>query len=88
MNLSVTVQRKTADLYNILVDTLSASGYRTDHGQSSTDLSITVQASYSFSTRLKGGMNTEWTDRAENSSTSGRRKSHVRALAIWAEFSF
>ena len=54
---------------------------------SSQSLSITPQATYSFSLRMKGGMTAEWTDR--NDISGGvRRKSHTRSLGIWAEFTF
>ena len=55
---------------------------------SSTVLSIAPQATYSFSLRMKGGMTAEWSDRSDRSPSSGRRKTHVRSLGIWAEFTF
>ncbi len=55
---------------------------------SSTVLSIAPQATYSFSLRMKGGMTAEWSDRNDRSPSSGRRKTHVRSLGIWAEFTF
>jgi cell surface protein SprA len=55
---------------------------------SSTSLSIAPTATYSFSLRMKGGITSEWTDRSDRSPTSGRRKSHVRSLGFWAEFTF
>jgi hypothetical protein len=55
---------------------------------SSKTLTISPQATYSFSLRMKGGMTAEWSDRSDRSPSTGRRKTHVRSLGIWAEFTF
>ena len=83
MSLSVAVSRKTSESLSAPV---GSSNYQVT--QSGTDFGVSVSSRYSFSTRLTGGMSAEWTDRSENSQSTGRNKSHVRALAIWAEFSF
>ncbi|MBI3871792.1 MAG: cell surface protein SprA [candidate division Zixibacteria bacterium] len=81
MSLSVAVTRKSS---NAATAQQGGSGYNPT--QNSTDLSVTVQVGYSFSSRMRGGMNAEWSDHSETLPTP--QKSHVRALGIWAEFSF
>lgn len=83
MSLAVSVNYKTDQTYTG-PDTASTLTLTS----SSTSLSIAPTATYSFSLRMKGGMTAEWSDRNDRSPTSGRRKSHVRSLGIWAEFTF
>lgn len=83
MSLSVGINYKIDESYNRpdSVASFTLTG-------SSKSLSITPQATYSFSMRVKGGMTAEWTDRNDISPSSGRRKTHVRSLGFWAEFTF
>ncbi|MEW5700802.1 MAG: cell surface protein SprA [Candidatus Zixiibacteriota bacterium] len=83
MSLSVTLTRKTGESLSAPV---GSDAFQLT--QSNTDFGVSTSARYSFSTRLSGGMSAEWTDRSENSQSAGRRKSHVRSLALWAEFTF
>lgn len=53
----------------------------------SNEFSVSPRANYSFSSRVKGGMSAEWRDTKDYSAGSPR-KSHVRELALWVEFSF
>jgi hypothetical protein len=53
---------------------------------SSKELSFEPRMNYSFSSRVKGGMTARWTDSEDT--TSGPRKTHIRELGLWAEFSF
>jgi hypothetical protein len=59
-----------------------------DPTQNNADFTVSVRSNYSFSTRVRGGMNLEWTDRSTNNVGSGRQKTHSRSVAIWAEFTF
>jgi cell surface protein SprA len=77
MTMSVRVSGKSNQSF--IVDT---SGVSRPVEQSS-DLSVSPQANYSFSTRVKGGFTAQWSD-----SKSNGRKNHTRSLALWAEFTF
>jgi len=55
--------------------------------QRTADMTVSTRANYSFSSRVTGGLSADWTDR-DTEGTSGNRKTHIRALSIWAEFSF
>jgi hypothetical protein len=85
MSLSVSISYKSDQTFTGS-DTVATSNLPLTSQSSS--ISITPQATYSFSLRMKGGMTAEWTDRSDRSPTSGRRKTHVRSLGIWAEFTF
>lgn len=85
MSLSVSISYKTDQTFTGSDSVATANLPLTSQ---SSVLSITPQATYSFSLRMKGGMTAEWTDRSDRSPTSGRRKTHVRSLGIWAEFTF
>lgn len=54
-------------------------------GNESEDLTISPQASYSFSSNIKGGLSMRWTDRVDKRT---RSKSHVRKVGIWVEIRF
>lgn len=54
-------------------------------GNESEDLTLTPQASYSFSSNIKGGLSMRWTDREDKRT---RQKSHVRQVGIWVEIRF
>ncbi len=53
----------------------------------SSEFAVSPRANYSFSSRVKGGFSAEWRDSKDDSGGSPR-KSHVRELALWVEFSF
>ncbi|MEW5876187.1 MAG: cell surface protein SprA, partial [Candidatus Zixiibacteriota bacterium] len=55
--------------------------------QESKELSFEPRMNYSFSSRVKGGMTARWTD-SEDTSAGSPRKTHIRELGLWAEFSF
>jgi len=87
MSISVAVTGKSGEAYDIVRDTTSGRDYRR-LTQTSSEFTVTPQGNYSFSVRVKGGFTAQWSDIMDNSPGSGRRKSHIRSLGIWAEFSF
>jgi hypothetical protein len=82
MSISVAVTGKSGEAYDF--DTTGTRRLT----QTSSEFTVTPQGNYSFSARVKGGFTAQWSDIMDNSPGSGRRKSHIRSLGIWAEFSF
>lgn len=60
-------------------------GYKFNITEDKTNLAITPQASYSFSTTVKGGLRAQWTD---SNDARQRKKSHTRQLGLWVEMRF
>ena len=81
MSLSLTISGRTSDNKTAT----PTSGYQLVN--SSSEISIAPHANYSFSSRVKGGFSAEWRESKDNSA-GAPRKSHVRELGIWVEFSF
>ncbi|MBI5869314.1 MAG: cell surface protein SprA [candidate division Zixibacteria bacterium] len=77
MTMSVRISGKTSQSY------VGDSTNVLRPGTSSTELSVSPQANYSFSTRVKGGFTAQWSD-----SRTDKTKTHIRQLALWAEFTF
>jgi hypothetical protein len=81
MSLSLTFSGRTSDSETATGD----AGYQ--HQSSSSEFSVAPRANYSFSSRVTGGLTAEWRD-SQDDSGGAPRKSHVRELGIWVEFSF
>ncbi|MFH1700303.1 MAG: cell surface protein SprA [Candidatus Zixiibacteriota bacterium] len=60
-------------------------GYKFNLTEDITNLAISPQASYSFSTTVKGGLRARWQD---SSNARNRTKTHTRELGIWVEMRF
>jgi cell surface protein SprA len=87
MSISVVVSGRSGEAYDFIRKPDSTIERR--QTQTSSDFTVTPTANYSFSTRVRGGFTAQWSDIMDNSSGGlGRRKSHIRSLGIWAEFSF
>ncbi|HUU44654.1 MAG TPA: cell surface protein SprA, partial [Acidobacteriota bacterium] len=87
LSLSISVTHRVTETFMALKDSTLADLPFGKPQQSNSDLSITVNGNYSFSTRVRGGLKLEWTDRTSRQKL-GSQKSHVRVVSIWAEFSF
>ena len=85
MSLSMTVSGRTSDNKTATKKDGEWTPYQLVN--SSSELSVSPQANYSFSSRVKGGFSAEWRDSKDNSG-GAPRKSHIRELGIWVEFSF
>ncbi len=77
MTMSVRISGKTSQSY------MGDSSNVLTPGTASTEFSVSPQANYSFSTRVKGGFSAQWSD-----SRTDNTKTHIRQLALWAEFTF
>ncbi|MEE9441315.1 MAG: cell surface protein SprA [candidate division Zixibacteria bacterium] len=60
-------------------------GYKFNITEDKTNLAISPQASYSFSTTVKGGLRARWQD---SSDSITRTKRHTRELGFWVEMRF
>lgn len=79
MTMSVRVSGKTSQTF--VGDTTAA--HTLAPSPRNSEITIAPQANYSFSTRVKGGFTAQWSD----NESSGQR-THIRQLALWAEFTF
>ena len=82
MSISLSISKRNSET---MIDKKQGNGLEPQ--SSSSEFAVSPRANYSFSSRVKGGLTAQWTDSQDN--TGGAlRKSHIRELGIWAEFSF
>ncbi|GAB4318975.1 MAG: hypothetical protein Kow0074_08510 [Candidatus Zixiibacteriota bacterium] len=82
MSLSLSVSHRSSETL-----TMEAGTGKLVPTTTTSELTIQPRANYSFSSRVKGGLSAQWTD-SEDDSRGALRKTHIRELGIWAEFSF